>query len=542
MVEVLERLQSEWKVTVVAFTTDASGESRKARKLLLVNLIVGDYFKAESIYVKHSKMASDLISWLRSKMYVLARLQEIQTQNGRPPLTVIRAVLTRWTAHYLAFKRLLELELPLRTLITQDAMASSDQQVFISPGLTTANKRKAREMKAVIEDSTFWHSLARLKTHLEPLARAANVAQAAFCRLDQILLTFGSLSIYYREIMDQDPDNAIGCTAILNSIEKRWAKADQDIFIAAVLLNPFVKTAAFSPRVSFLTRAGVFTLLKRLYQRFFSITESPDQLSANINTLFTNIQDYFSEHGGDLAAYAGPIKDRAQANGVSPDPVELYEGMVPITAGSPPTPLFKLALHILSICPNSASCKRLFSVFGNTLTKLRNRLGKSTLTSLAELKMHIHDEHVRNGDTKQRLKRFYGTTSRASPSSGQLESLLTPPLLDDEAGDIAMDIDPVLQQLLDGETDDFNRITESFGRQSDYDNDDRDGQMPSTISITIVDLFNHAEKNWISLHERSASRSLNEELELYELLNSDPAGVEGVDVEIDHALDSIFVV
>lgn len=41
--------------------------------------------------------------------------------------------------------------------------------------------------------------------HLAPLARAANVAQAAFCRLDQILLTFGSLSIYYTDIKAKGP-------------------------------------------------------------------------------------------------------------------------------------------------------------------------------------------------------------------------------------------------------------------------------------------------------------------------------------------------
>lgn len=35
MVEVIEELRSEWNVNVVAFTTDASGESRKARKMLL---------------------------------------------------------------------------------------------------------------------------------------------------------------------------------------------------------------------------------------------------------------------------------------------------------------------------------------------------------------------------------------------------------------------------------------------------------------------------------------------------------------------------
>lgn len=47
MVEVIEHLQSEWKVTVVAFTTDASGESRKARKMLLTrfpHLVCPDCF------------------------------------------------------------------------------------------------------------------------------------------------------------------------------------------------------------------------------------------------------------------------------------------------------------------------------------------------------------------------------------------------------------------------------------------------------------------------------------------------------------------
>jgi hypothetical protein len=57
-------------------------------------------------------------------------------------------------------------------------------------------------------------------------------------------------------------------------------------------------------------------------------------------------------------------------------------------------PLFIcLARHILSVSANSASCERLFSVFGNILTKLRNRLGLQNMNMLAELKMHIRDEH-----------------------------------------------------------------------------------------------------------------------------------------------------
>ncbi len=60
-------------------------------------------------------------------------------------------------------------------------------------------------------------------------------------------------------------------------------------------------------------------------------------------------------------------------------------------------PLIRLARHILSITVNSASCERLFSTLGNTLTKLRNRLSTQTLVSLAELKMHIRDEYLEEG-------------------------------------------------------------------------------------------------------------------------------------------------
>lgn len=47
MVEVMELLRSKWKVVVVAFTTDASGESRLARKKLLTqfpHLVCPDCF------------------------------------------------------------------------------------------------------------------------------------------------------------------------------------------------------------------------------------------------------------------------------------------------------------------------------------------------------------------------------------------------------------------------------------------------------------------------------------------------------------------
>ena len=59
--------------------------------------------------------------------------------------------------------------------------------------------------------------------------------------------------------------------------------------------------------------------------------------------------------------------------------------------------------------------------------------------------------------------------------------------------------------------------------------------MPSEISIKIGDLFNFTNTGWVAVHERSASRSLDEELELYELLDTDAPGHDDINVEIDPA-------
>ena len=97
--------------------TDINPEQHKQ-----INLIVGDYFKAETSFTMYSKVAGELISWLRSKTYILALLREAQLEFNLPILTIIRAVLTRWTAHYLAFKRLLEVHRALRHLVSKDEL------------------------------------------------------------------------------------------------------------------------------------------------------------------------------------------------------------------------------------------------------------------------------------------------------------------------------------------------------------------------------------------------------------------------------------
>lgn len=104
--------------------------------------------------------------------------------------------------------------------------------------------------------------------YLEPLAIAANIVQESFCRMDQVLLTFGFLVMKYRdEKMNQDH---IGRDAIINSVEARWNKSDQEIFISTVLVNPFYRTAPFSALPVF-SKAHIRVLFTKLYHRFFTV-------------------------------------------------------------------------------------------------------------------------------------------------------------------------------------------------------------------------------------------------------------------------------
>ncbi|KAH9068124.1 hypothetical protein EDB83DRAFT_2518857 [Lactarius deliciosus] len=163
-------------------------------------------------------------------------------------------------------------------------------------------------------------------------------------------------------------------------------------------------------------------------------------------------------------------------------------------------------------------------MFGNTLTKLRNRLGIKTLTSLAELKMHIRDEHLCNKETKEHMKRFFGKSS--APPESTAPPPPPPPPTEEMAMDNMTNIDPELQAL-----------------QASRDDDDDGGeQMYSSegISIKIAQLFNFQNRNWIPANKRSASRRLDEELELYELFDLDAQGEEDMDIKIDHTLDSVL--
>ncbi|KAF7320798.1 hypothetical protein HMN09_00166200 [Mycena chlorophos] len=92
------------------------------------------------------------------KTFVLALLWKVQQEINSPLLAIIRAVLTRWTSHYLAFTRLLEISGPLKLLVSQEDLRGPDNQIITSDSKV---KARARAMVRTIKNNTFWAAIQR---------------------------------------------------------------------------------------------------------------------------------------------------------------------------------------------------------------------------------------------------------------------------------------------------------------------------------------------------------------------------------------------
>lgn len=125
-----------------------------------VNLVVRDYFKSDAYVLEFADCATELIAWLRNKTQVLALLREVQASLGDTPAkAVICAVLTRWTAHYQAYSRLLDLRSVLVVVVEMDERQLEKERCVVAGDAKT--KRKAKEMVALIKNDTFWRALLR---------------------------------------------------------------------------------------------------------------------------------------------------------------------------------------------------------------------------------------------------------------------------------------------------------------------------------------------------------------------------------------------
>ena len=210
-------------------------------------MILGDYFKEYPYGALITEQATDLIAWINNHGKVRSIFDAAQKRIslGRTGKAVILcylcANLTRWTTHCIAFMRLLLVKLALQTAVIEFRPAIIKAQVGVAT--SSDGRRLAADAEAhcdLIEDHSFWNGLEQVVGDIEPICYGTNINQKDSTRLDQILLTLAGMYLHFSE--HPEPELA---AAMKSHLEKRWKDCDQQIFILALVLNPFEGLSRF---------------------------------------------------------------------------------------------------------------------------------------------------------------------------------------------------------------------------------------------------------------------------------------------------------
>ncbi|KAG1724135.1 hypothetical protein EDB19DRAFT_1915704 [Suillus lakei] len=312
-----------------------------------------------------------------------------------------------------------------------------------------------------------------------------NIHQAAQVRPEHIVILFGFLHFHYSKI--ENAADLAARTAVLASAEHYWGQCNQEVFIAACHCQSLLQD---------------FTMLK----------DTPHNISDAPLDLYMELEDYMSGSCDfvhvDIYKYA--LLSHAKMEGTAVDPIDIWAGLS--YPGSPLRPLHSIALRLLSICPNSTSCERLFSIFGAILTKWRNQLSTETLTLLAELKMYVHEEHVHNNVIKKQLKHWY--CDEKEPT----EMLA---VNDSDAGN--------------------KNLIQAVNEEEAFSATEMMQSAPATDSFTCIAIselldYSHTEE-WLGSFYKTAIQGLDAKLKLYKLLNIDAEGIEDLEFpQVDDVL------
>ncbi|KAI6155624.1 hypothetical protein BKA82DRAFT_4011105 [Pisolithus tinctorius] len=147
---------------------------------------------------------------------------------------------------------------------------------------------------------------------------------------------FGLLTLKYEELLGASSGgDTVMVSAIIHGLEKCWSKSDQDVFIAAVILNPMYKMRPFA----------------KIFLAHICYWSNIGSVSTVVLSLLPNFR---------MNTWVQSTVQISITNHQCPDPIWMYESVS--FPDQQPSPLQKLAQQIFSICVNSASFLRSLQV------------------------------------------------------------------------------------------------------------------------------------------------------------------------------------
>jgi hypothetical protein len=168
--------------------------------------------------------------------------------------------------------------------------------------------------------------------------------------------------------------------------------------------------------------------------------------------------------------------------------------------------------------------------------------------NLIELKLYLRGEHLQARSVQTRLKRIESfhasqvdedlSNQTTSPNAATTTASVAGPAPAADAS-TAQDVstpcdDSVVNSIRQPS---MRRIAQELIEAVETDNKEPLPEpSPDALSIPIKDLFNFTQSYWVEAYDKLATRGLQDELELYELLDLDADG-DTIENEADDALN-----
>lgn len=356
--ESLERLLKDLRSggwTVGAIVTDNAGQCARARRILVlrwprivflfcfahqINLLVKDVLTRvfKSVAAEAAAMINTLSrstsKWLPSLRACMRKFYGVQ-------LEVYMIADTRWNSAQSAFASLLRVKSALKLFVLTYRSDPTFPDVFLPA-----------------ENEDFWRHLAITEETIRPLTLASYVLQRDKCTLAEGLHVFGKI---YRAFQVTGDDEIVRC------VEQRWMACEQPLYMLAYILHPtFLVQAKSLPKSDFNTVAFITETAIFYYKRL---------LGPDYGTLRREVFKWFQ----------GTLTD------ASPHEFNTYDEFWEYLKAAGCIYIGTLALVVLSITINSATCERLFSEWGHIHRAKRNRMDAQKTKKLGIVRAAVRE-------------------------------------------------------------------------------------------------------------------------------------------------------
>lgn len=313
--------------------------------LHVLNLVTQDLLK-QDVFKENAKMVIEIASFFNRSYYFTECFQnwgKAKQVQGK----IITFSATRWFGITDTCRSILKYEGAFTDLFGTNSIGCENM------------KRLPKNIKAIIQDETFFINIKGILSLIEPLTKTIKTLESDEASVFDVFPAIWELVQCYKLNLISAPFAKRGnYEKILTILSGRSVVFDQDLFIISFYLNPNYRNIASSKKYSHgQIRLKILVLLKKWgYPKNF-VSEALDQLELYQN----GIRPYNK----------GSVRYRSFWTNVKESSLKV------------------LALKLMSIVPHAAKCERLFSEMSFMKTKYKNSMDLNTLTAYTQIKMRF---------------------------------------------------------------------------------------------------------------------------------------------------------